>query len=390
MLADRMLMCMNKRKIDRSEPVTVVNSAYTTSASARPQRLSNGWLVTAVYKTSYVVFYKSTDNGVNWSQLCWCADMTNSNFSVTSYGNIIYAIGTYSTTQIIRLKFDATAVTNTNQAGSLLDGSRTAVGGVSIAVNPSNGHLTAAWSCKDTTYPNSFNIRSAKSVDGGLTWTKQDGTAGVDQITTENSSGRDAKNPCIVVNNLGRPVILRTLEVPASIYLVYCEYYNGSTWLRSEVYNPYSNYAQSNPDAVVSPDGTIHVVWHGKSASYPGNNNIRYSKSIDNGVTWSAPLRLTSSISEGDQEYATINCNKNNEIYILWDGLNTRVSSTYRQILKIVYSGSWGSIITLTNNITNHSRYPSTCSNYTDFTDPLCIYQDNQAGAVKFRGVWNE
>jgi hypothetical protein len=376
---------------DHSTPVSVVGSAYTTSASARPQKLSNGWIVTAETSGSTVYFQVSKDGGATFNPLTTLTITTTGGWSICSKGTIIYFVGTSSNaTTLTFYTFDATTVPSsittgdTNYGYKTIDTSQSAFNGCSITID-SNGKQWATWASKNSTYPNSFNIRVSSSTDG-TTW------ASPTQLTTYNSTGLDVKNPCVVIKGNGYPIILVDSNGTAAVEGIYYTNYNGTSW--SSLGTVYTNdgYTQSNPSAVVDSAGVIHVTWQGYDSTDVNPTNIRYSKSTDGGATWSAMLKLTSgNVSGQGQYYPSITADKNNNVYVLWRGIDSAVNATYNQIRKIVWNGSaWGSITTITSNTTGDAVNPSTLANYTDFTDPLTIYMDNVAGAVKFRGVWNE
>lgn len=272
MLANRMMMCMNKRKIDHSTPVTVVNSAYTTSATARPQHLSNGWIVTAEMDASRrdIYLHVSEDNGVTWNQLCWVAqsDTHTCFFALTSYGTKVYLLkqcGYSTATYLAVYPIETTTQTNINiismshqvvPNASFTDGS-----GCSIAVS-STGELTVACSDKTPTYSSSFNIRSAKSIDGGVTWTKQDGAAGVDQLYVFNTSGNDSTNPYVQYDKNNKPILFFQ-QSSNGYYEIYCFTFNGTSWSTPTIIVDVHSYSQYNPIATLSKDNTIHCTWYG-------------------------------------------------------------------------------------------------------------------------------
>jgi hypothetical protein len=332
------------------------------------------------------MFYKSADNGATWSALTFTRNATAS-FAIASNGttvNVFYNDGAY----VYFVKFDATTVTNTDQYdGSSLKvvETQTAMQSVSLTID-SNGKLWATWASKNSTYPNSFNIRVSSSTDG-TTW------ASPTQVTADNTSGTDNTNPCVVITSSNNPVFIHQ-RVAGTTYYIYSRYYNvsNSSWNGPYTVYTVASYTQSNPSAVVDSAGVIHVAWQGYDSTDVNPTNIRYSKSTDGGATWSAMLKLTSgNVSGQGQYYPSITADKNNNVYVLWRGIDSAVNATYNQIRKIVWNGSaWGSITTITSNTTGDAVNPSTLANYTDFTDPLTIYMDNVAGAVKFRGVWSD
>jgi hypothetical protein len=370
---------------DRSTPVSVVGSAYNTSGSGRKLvRLSNGWLVAVMFGTNTIYFYKSTDNGSTWTLLTSKAyPATSVSLAIVSSGTKIYLLSTVTSTSYTTVDyatFDATTVSSTFTFGSSVDTGQTAFSGCSLTID-TNGKLWATWSSKNSTYSNSFNIRVSSSTDGGVTW------ATPTQLTTQTSL--DCTNPCVVIKSNGYPIVFYNTVTTGNRF-IYNGYYNGSNWIMANtVYNG-STYDQSNPSAVVDSSGVIHVAWHGTDATDTTANNLRYSKSTDGGATWSAMTKLTSGNTYG-QAIASITADKNNNLYVLFHGVDSAVTTSYQNVRKIVYNGTaWGSIVTLTNNTTSSAVSASTLANYTEFTDPLVIYQDNQAGAVKFRGVWSD
>lgn len=385
-----------KRLIDKTSLplMEIVQQPYTTSASARPQRLSNGWIVSMEYDaTTYKhILNVSKDNGNTWSQLCY----TYANgfdlpwFSICSYGTNVYFVR--SDGAAIRFyKFDATVVTNSVISEiATLDSVSNAFyfSGQSIAVNPANGHLTAAWSSKNSTYPNSFNIRSAKSVDGGVTWTKQDGTAGVDQLTVNNSSSYNNISPCVIYKSNGLPTIFCSYTQTNSNFIFafnYTTYWQNSV----SVNNSDFGYIQSSPNSTVQRYGTnagrIWVAWTSASASSSNRGNIAVKYSDDNGVTWSDGGSSDAYITTGAtyfRQNPSITTNNLGEVSVLWwQELSDSISNIIRN--KRV-NGIWGSEVQITNNTSVVLvGFPSTCDNYYDFEQPIAIWRDNQENGDK-------
>ena len=366
---------------DRSTPTTVVASAYTTSASARPQVLSNGWIVSTVQiSTTGFICYKSIDNGATWTVLhnALSSGFTSvQGIATCAHGNYVYVMVNFNNwgEQVYRISTDGSAV------GTTIESTQTTMGTCSLAINSTGTELHACWCSKNSSYPNSFNIRYAKGTiagDGSVTW------GSVQQLQSFNASGNDCSSPCIVMQN-GNPNIVYAWTDGTNRYVRNLNY-NGSLWTRYDIY--YSTYTQSTPNACVTSDGVIHVIWYGLDVTESSASNIRYSKSTDGGVTWSAMLKLTTG-NTYSQYIPSITFDNVNNLYVLWRARFTE-SATYAQIRKIVYSsGLWGSIINLTTNTTADALHPSICSNYQNFTDPICIYQDNQTPSVKFRGIFS-
>jgi hypothetical protein len=377
--------------------VNVVASAYDTSGNGGRKlvRLSNGWWVCVVVNgTVNIIFYKSTDNGTTWTQLCFITTSAATNaVALASSGNTVYMVvnGAAFGTAVSSYSFDATTVPNSHRANAgYPDPNETSYGpGISLAIAP-NGTLTAAWVSKNITYPDSFNIRSAKSVDGGLTWTKQNGTAGVDQVSANNGVGTDNINPSIVCLANGYPVI-DCQYANLTQYSILCYRWTGSAYSAAAVYSDLTHtYAQSNPCAAVAPNGRIWCTWYGLDATDTTQNNIRYSYSDDGGATWLTAVKLTNG-NTYYQTQPTISIDKNNNVYVLWQAPDA-ASATYLNIFRNIWTGSaFTGVTKLTTNTTAGAAVPSSIDNNTlDFNllTPPTIYRDSQAVAVKFSGTY--
>lgn len=398
MFANRIWQALKSILYDRTTPVQVVNAAYTTSASARPQYLSNGWIVTCArdpYNTK-LYFYVSKDSGVTFTQLCYCS-YVYVNFSITSKDNSIYLAFTIDMTGanrwlVFALAFDATTVGNVDLY-SAADIQRPKVtiydpsydhtpSGVSLAFSNDKTALTVAMGIKNSTYPNSFNIVSAKSTDGGVTWTKQDGTAGVDQITSSNSTGQDWGYPEIKYMSNDKPIIFMVFNQSSNYNLR--RYAYTTSWTALGTIYDGTTYAQSSPSATVQKYGAnagrIEVVWHGKDATDTSVNNIRYSYSDDNGATWSAMLKLTTGNSN-EQRTPSITVDSNGYKYVVWNGQNSKYN-----IRMLIYKTSWVLQSDITNFTNNGYSVPAVCDNYFNFEKPLLIYNDIDSSDVKFYG----
>lgn len=367
-------------------PSQVVNTAYDTSGNGGRKlvQLSNGWLVAATNTGPYgnmPTFYVSKDNGCTWGQLTYVnSSASNPQVAIAAQGTRVYALVIYAggSTTVNCYSFDATTVGTSLNSAVAVDVQTSIGSGCSLVID-GNGTLHAVWCSKNSTYPNSLNIRYSKSTDGGNTWTTPT------QITTNNSSGQDNTNPCIVVRSNNYPTIFWQNQTSGGIY---CANWTGSAWSGLiSVYTPSSSsYTQSNPCAAVDGNDVIHVVWHGYDATYPSVANIRYSKSTDGGNTWSAMTLLTTGNSY-NQYNPSITIDGNNNLYVFFNGIDQSVSTSANNIRKIVNNGSWGSVTTITNNTTTHAQFAQTLwskFNMNSSDAVRFIYQDNQAGQITY------
>lgn len=331
-------------------------------------RLSNGWLVSVVKTTvSNFVYYKSSDNGSTWSLLY--NGSTQSNIQdiglVPAKDGAFYTLySANSTVSFAKINSDGTF---SNVV--LVDSSQTALGNVSLAINDAGTELHAAWSSKNSTYPNVFNIRYAKGTivaDGSVTW------GAVEQVTfyTSTSQTSFAANPsvCLDINQKamifchqeGLAYFNGSLSANArSIFLLKRDLtlpvrdlsYMNSSWSGKEVFSVNSGgLAQLNVASLYTPqsinglaNGRLWVAWHGKDATDSAKFNIRTSFSDDGGVTWATPTKQTTG-NTYDQMNASLTADSQGKVLLTWDAQNATTTQT---ALK-VFNGTWGATTTLT------------------------------------------
>jgi hypothetical protein len=360
------------------DPTVVVNAAYDTSGNGGRKivELANGWVVCVVYDSStyYLYFYKSADVGNTWGQLCYIdGGGAINDFAIAKAGNIVHWMLTQGSVCLGKY-FDATTVTNTDQAigYKYIDSGQITTGNCSLIVD-SNGDPYAAWSSKNATYPNSDNIRYNKSTDGGANW------AAVTQISMFNNGSYNAKNPCIAINGSGNPVIACAASNTGGAYAIVSYVYTDS-WSVANQICYINGYDQNYPSAKADSTGMVHVVWHGVDATDAEKTNIRYSKAADGGATWSAAIKLTTGNSY-DQQYPSIAVDDNNKLYVFFQG---RTPGIYYQIRKITYDGSaWGSIVDITAQTSANATSPAAMA--AEVGDIIgYIWMDAEDSDVKF------
>ncbi|MDR4997905.1 sialidase family protein [Brevibacillus parabrevis] len=381
---------------------TVINSAYDTSGNGGRKlvRLNSGVLVCGVYDSTNTKnrFYKSSDSGQTWIAIGnVLSGSPTAGFALVTNGTDVFVAYAYGNGAIKYLKLNLSSSDIALDSSAInIDITQTSAQSISMVVNSAGTELHLAVSTKNSTYPNSFNIRHAKGTidgSGNVTW------GSVEQLTLENSSGYDYKNPCIIIRSNGYPsVIFQYTSSSAKAIRARHKNANGwsdspsgpSNWLDQVIYSGGSSYDQSNPCAVVDGNGLIHVVWHGKDATDSSRDNTRYSKSTDGGATWSAAVKLTSGNTE-DNRWASISVNKENNLYVYFSGAIS--TGTTWNIKRTNYNGSiWAAVETLTNNTGGLDAWnPSLLDAKTlSFTDAPVIYSDKATSSVKFRGTLNQ
>lgn len=378
----KMLMINQTFSTQTRTDTTAVASAYETSGNGgrKVVRLSNGWFVVGVKTTDFIYLYVDKNDGSGFSQLCYANASTfdNNDFTIASKGNFVYLIYAL-TTSLIKIHFDATTITNINVHATLasnLDTGQTALGNVSLRINEAKTEFHATLDSTNSTYPNSKNIRYAKGVisqvDGSVTW------GAVEQRTTINVAGQDYKNSSITLDGNGNPKILVEHDEGTTFRIASINY-NGSAWTIVAVFSG-GTYIQSSPSAIFVPqsvnglaNGLLATAWHGFDATHTTTNYVRFSKSTDGGVTWSAMQKLIAG------QNASITADSNGNLYIEYE----RGGSTY--FIKSTNNGdSWG-----TETLKGVGVNPSTILDLNmNISKPLSIRKG--ASSVVFNGEWSE
>lgn len=395
---------------------TVVNQTYDTSGNGGRKlvMLDNGWLVSVVYATTPTIgfyIYKSTDNGVTWQYVT--KSSTNgataaNEISIVNKGNIVYITSADGQTSSKRWSLYTLDMTTTLSdplpiAPNVFDSGQTITTsqGTSLAINESKTELHAAWSSKNATYPNSFNIRYAKgtiNTDGSVIW------GAVEQVTKFNlTSGTNVNyiNPSIITCN-GNPLVFfhQNHGVGNGYDQIKVNYKTNGIWKLGAAVNDHVGmgytvynggaYVQGAPSAIFVPksinglaNGRIWVAWHGTDSTDSAQNNIRVSYSDDGGATWSTTVKVTKG-NVANRTFPTITANKSNEIFIVSINAQSGVLERYK------YTGTWNAIPSLSTG--NTPRFPSTLfddSFLINFSEPVFIYQGTATTLkVGFYGTW--
>lgn len=379
---------------------TVVNKLYDTSGNGGRKlvRLSDNTLVSVVkYGFGIYYVYKSTD-GINWTLIPTGSFSSLQDICLSTNGRDVYILASNNNNNIhmSRLINDGSGNFSFGETQTI-DTSQTELGNVSLFINQQGTELHAAWASKNSTYPNSFNIRYAKgtiNTDGTVTW------GAVEQVTNINTSGTNIQSPSIILDKNNIPHILHTWNNVSFNYVIevtkafttieVTNGYSNNGWGNKRVYDG-STYIQSSPSAIFVPqsvnglvNGRMWVAWHG-SDSTETNENIRATYSDDGGATWSTMQKLTTG-QIPRYMLPSITANKNNEIFIVAEKYN------YDGIIKIkITNGVWGAVQTVLsdNGTTSNNNFPSTLYDLSvNFTEPLFIYKNNRASKVGFYGTW--
>ena len=321
------------------DPTVVVNAAYDTSGNGGRKivKLANGNIIAIAYRaaTTTTYFYKSTDNGATFAQMCTCSG-SSAGAAITSLGNTVYLLFNDST-HIYSLAVNTTTVADADQNANkvTVDTQSSISANLSLTNDGTDPH--AAWASKNATYPNSYNVRYSTSAAGGANW------AAPTQLTTDNTVGTNNTTPCIVIS-AGKPIIaFRWTD--ATNYKINCQYYTAA-WNASTVKDG-TTYMHASPCMVVESTNHILCFYYGGDVTDPIYNNERCSESTDGGATWGAETKLTSG-NTYSQVYPSAGIALNDDIYLYFNG-RSATSATYYQVRRMIRAGGvWGAVSNLT------------------------------------------
>jgi hypothetical protein len=377
--------------IDVTTPEQVVASAYDTSGNGGRKTCKVGEDEIAIVKDGSGVMYVYKRD--TWTEVAHSTQSSVEDMSIVhKSGTLVEIIWTTNSPAARTWSFTLDVSTTGQGAIGFADiqigPNETTMGKCSLAIDENNPlKLKASWDSVNSSYPNSTNLRYSESNDGGDTWDTPT------QVTTTNLTGADYTQPSIVIGGDGYPHIAHKFQRDTStINRIGCANFDGASWNVPIIYTG-TPHIQTNPSADVLSDGTIIVAWHGNDAT-DTNNNIRFSQSVDNGVTWSAMEKLTSG-NINYKNFPSITRDINDIIYIYFNNRDT-VSSNYKVNSLIGNSGSFvesevyeDTSSSITND--NYRPMPSTCNNYRNFTNALTIWKKLISDpSVLFYGKWTK
>lgn len=396
--------------IDKTTPEQVVASAYTTQGNGgrKVVYLDNGWLFTSLRDGTTGLFnYYSTDNGTTWAlHSSQVLGVNYEDISIVEYANNqVQLICALSTNQINSYKIDVpNTIGDTNfGANTILDISQTAMGNCSLAINSDGTKITATWSSKNATYPNSFNIRAIQGTisAGVVTW------GSVEQVTQNNNSSFNITTPSINYDTNDNVHILVEYDFTSGINILdLTDAFTSRDQLGSEMPAGWGNkivfsggtYTQSNPSATFMPpsiatkinasytSGLIICPWQGKDSTYTTVFQIKIKASSDNGATWFdfgiSNEQLTQDASN-ELSRPSISWNDDGDIFVTFMGRVGTASAGISLIENNVSTG-WGSFEVIDSD--NTTSRPNSADNYHNFEKPLTIYQSTTD--VQFYGKW--
>ena len=200
-----------------------------------------------------------------------------------------------------------------------------------LAVGP-NYELYAVWAQRELGTIGIYEVYFSKSTDGGITWT---GSSADRRISANDGDGiysggiYGARRLDIAVNSLGyiyvvwpEDYVSANFDTTQEVMMV-MSMDGGTTWIHSDTDFPVSDTLTTqpvnSPSLAIDNNDNIHVIWN-QNEAVTGIAEIHYSRSTDNGLTWtgrSADRYI--SFANGQPSYAAdIDVGPDNSINLVW------------------------------------------------------------------------
>lgn len=203
-----------------------------------------------------------------------------------------------------------------------------------IAVSGNNIHIV--WNDVRHGNPN-WEIYYKRSTDNGSTW---------DTDTRLTNHPGPSFAPYIAVSGNNIHVTWWDIQGTSAYETFYKRSTdNGSTWSSDTRLTP-NDGARSDCPFIASSGNDVYVVWHDARFGYSGEEEVYYTHSGDNGVTWDAETRLTNAPARS--EYPRIAVSGAN-LHVVWR--DTRDGNYENYYKESIDNGlTWGPDIRLTDN----------------------------------------
>jgi hypothetical protein len=119
---------------------------------------------------------------------------------------------------------------------------------------------------------------------------------------------------------------------------------------------------QRVPSLAIDGKDTIHIVWYGADSSRSdGDRQIKYARSEDKGNTWSAEINISNIPGYKNQdlwqEHPSLLVGKNNALYVVWEGKDQSTNNQQIKFSKSVDNGNtWSKWIDIKHQEASQSR----------------------------------
>jgi hypothetical protein len=168
-----------------------------------------------------------------------------------------------------------------------------------VIVLDSNDNIHVAWYDYS---PGNYEIFYKKSTDGGTSWTTKSMT----------SSSSSSIFPEIAIDSKDHIDVIYRNDMPGNGEIFFKRSTDGgSLWATSRL--TWNSGASHGPTITIDSANNIHVAWFDWT---PGNFEIYYKRSTNEGVTWGGPHRLT--WNAGSSNFPRLASDSSNNIHMVW------------------------------------------------------------------------
>jgi hypothetical protein len=302
---------------------------------------------------NYEIFYKkSTNGGITWStkRLSWTSGVSKNPAIAVESGNHIHVVWYDETPGNAEIYYKRS--TNGGVTwGSIKRLTWNSGGSYSPEIAADSGQIHVAW--EDNT-PGNYEIYYKRSANGGETW-------GSIKRLTWNTGG--SYRPAIAIDSSDNIHMVWKDSTPGNFEIYYKRSTDGGVnW--GDIRRLTWTMASIRPAITIDSSDNIHTVWYESS---PGNDEIYYKRSTNGGVTWDSTKRLT--WNAGDSYAPEIAVDSNNGIHLGWYDFTPGNAEIFYK--RSTNNGvSWESAKRLTWN-TGYSGFPAIAL---DLSDTIHIF----------------
>lgn len=217
------------------------------------------------------------------------------------------------------------------------------------ATSDKSGHIYLVWSAGGTVY---FSTAPAGMTTNAQAWTKPVAVLNVNL----------ALSPQIVVDSSGTIHVVAADRTPGANILYVQSTDSGMAWTDAvpvSLIEPSAKRVPDGPQLLVDHEGILHVFW---TEAYPPEylgREIYHARSLDGGVTWSLPVRLSftetqddwdttpiAAVDSMDELHLTWVCGKVNRCYRWSQDHGATWSEAQMVFFPLLGSGGWDAMTT--------------------------------------------
>ncbi len=297
-----------KKSTDGGTTWSTQRLTWTPDSSGSPSiAVDSNDYIHVVWSESYIggnseVFYKkSTDGGTSWTtkRLTWNPDSSGNPRIAVDSNDHIHVVWSDNTPGVSEIFYKKSTDGGTTWTTRRLTWNANTSSLPDIAIDSSD-HIHVVWT--QLYSQDNDEIYYKKSTDGGTTWTTR-------RLTWNSSYSWEAQ----IATDTGNNIYVVWYDKSSGWWHIYLKISTdgGSTWTSKRL--TWNTGRSETPVITTHSSGHIHIAWMDIT---PGNWEIYYKNSTDNGVSWSTE-RLT--WNPGLSDSPDIAVDSNEYVHIVWE-----------------------------------------------------------------------